>query len=226
MKILVSIQFFLLIKMFLLKKVETIRLEYKYVVGKSYTYFEIQTIERHYFIQHFDETIEYIEMNYTEYLNEINSIKTIERRMNSIRIIPINEHKINQLSERIFRKFGEEYLSHPVELSSIDGHILLTLPYEPNLPENDIEIGRKWIIPIMNSLGEIYFNLININNNKIARIDFQGGLTTSFDASLTGKWNFDIEQGIILKQKTISISSILSDDKIIKTNRKKLLFIN
>jgi len=95
-------------------------------------------------------------MNYTEHITEIDSIKNIERQINSIRIIPENQYKFNQLSETIHRKFGEQVISHPVELSSIDGHILLPPLYEPNFPEDDIQTGQTWIVPILNSLGEIH----------------------------------------------------------------------
>lgn len=210
---------------FSLEKVETIRLEYKYLSGKYYTYSEIQIIERHDFEKGIDESIEYIEMNYTEYINEIDSIKNIKKQINSIRIIPNNEHKIKQLSETTYLKFGEEFLSRPAELSSIDGHILLSSPDQPNFPENDIEIGGKWVIPIMNLVGEIHYNLIDIDKNEIAKIEFEGGLSISSHTNLNGKSIFDIKQGIILKQKTTSISSILSDQRITKIINKKLLFI-
>lgn len=45
----------------------------------------------------------------------------------------------------------------------------------------------------MNSIGEIQYKLIHINDqNQIVKIEFDGDLTMSPDTSLTGKWTFNI----------------------------------
>jgi hypothetical protein len=196
------------------EKIETIRLEYKYSNEEYLTYSEIQIIERHDFEKHLGETIEYI---------EINLIKNIEKRINSLRLIPHEQYKYNQLSETTYQQIDDQFLSHPAELSSFGGHIVLSSPNQPKFPQDDIQIGNSWIIPITNSLGEIHYKLIHIDENEIAQIDFEGGLSISSDASLIGKWTFDIKRGITLTLKTSSTSSILSDYGITKIITKKLI---
>jgi hypothetical protein len=81
------------------EKVESVQLEYKYSVGECLTYCQIQIMERHDATTHVDETIEYIQMNYTEEINEIN----IQRRVDSLRIIPDNKYKYDQLFQTILK---------------------------------------------------------------------------------------------------------------------------
>jgi hypothetical protein len=57
------------------EKVESVQLEYKYSVGEYLTYYQIQIMERHDAKTHLDEMMEYIQMNYTEEINEINHEK-------------------------------------------------------------------------------------------------------------------------------------------------------
>jgi len=45
----------------------------------------------------------------------------------------------------------------------------------------------------------------------------------SMDASIIGKWTFDIKRGTTLTQQTISISSILLNHRITKTITQKIL---
>ena len=209
----------------LVQQTETIRLEHKISHGQVLTYSEIQIIERHEIDKHLDQTIEYIEMNYTEYITEIVSIKHIERKIDSIRIIPRNQHKFKQLSETTHRRFGDQSLSQPAELSTVDGNIILPPPNEPTFPEHELEINQTWVIPIMNSLGEIHYKLIHIDENNLADIKFEGGLAVSPDTILTGKWTFDIQRGVTLTQQTISTSSIFADRRITKTIIQTLLLI-
>jgi hypothetical protein len=213
----------LLITILSWEKSETIRLEYKFSKEKCLNYSEIQLIERRDIEKRLDESIEYIQMNYTEQMIEIDSIEYIQRQINSVQIIPPNRYKHNQLFETTHRKVGDQSISRPVELSSVDGHILLPPPNEPNFPIDDISIGKSWSIPIMNSLGEVQYKVTKIDQNKIVTIEFEGGLKMSPDASLIGKWTFDNKRGITLTQQTISSSSILSDQQITKTITKRLL---
>lgn len=217
--------FFSLMTCLLVQLTKTIRLEYKISNGQILTYSEVQIIEQHDVNKHLDQTIQYIQMNYTEYITEMDSIKHIERKIDSIRIIPTNQHKSKQLSEATHRKFGDQSMSRPAELSTVDGNIILPPPNDPSFPEHELEINQTWIIPIMNSLGEIHYKLIRIDENNLAEIEFEGGLAVSPDTILTGKWTFDIQRGVTLTQQTISTSSIFADRRITKTIIQKLLSI-
>ncbi|CAF1209305.1 unnamed protein product [Rotaria sordida] len=208
------------------KKSETVRLEYKYSAEQRLTYSEIEIIERRDVEKRLDETIEYIEMNYTEVIVKIKSIENIQRKKNSIRMFPFNRYKYEQLFETTYRIIEDQTINHPGELSSLNGRILLPPPNQPNFPQNHIQIGSTWIIPIQNSLGEIQYKLIDIDDNKIAYIVFEGDLIMNFDARLTGKWAFDIEKGITLTQEIVSSSSMLADYRLTKIITKKLLSIN
>ena len=85
------------------EKVESVQLEYKYSVRECLTYCQIQIMERHDATTHVDETIEYIQMNYTEEINEINHEKYIQRRVDSLQIIPDNKYKYDQLFQTILK---------------------------------------------------------------------------------------------------------------------------
>lgn len=87
------------------EKVESVQLEYKYSVGEYLTYYQIQIMERHDAKTHLDETIEYIQMNYTEEINEINHEKYIQRRVHNLQIIPDNKYKYDQLFQTILKSF-------------------------------------------------------------------------------------------------------------------------
>ncbi|CAF1141418.1 unnamed protein product [Rotaria magnacalcarata] len=78
---------------------KTIRLDYKYFKGQSLSYSDIQIVECRGVERQLDETIEYIQMNCTEQMIEIESIINIEKRSNSIRIFPFNRYKYKELSE-------------------------------------------------------------------------------------------------------------------------------
>lgn len=182
-------------------------------------------MERHDVDKRFDQTVEYIQMNYTEHITEIDSIKYIERKVDSIRIIPRNQHKLKQFSETTRRQFGHQSISRPVELSTVDGHLILPPPSEPSFPEHELEINQTWVVPIINSLGEIHYKLLHIDENNLADIELEGGLAVSPDTYLTGKWTFDIERGVTLTQQTVSTSSIFADRRLTKTIIQKLLSI-
>ena len=216
---------FSLVTCLLLQRTESIRLEYKISSGQFLVYSEIQIVERHDVDKRLEQTVEYIQMNYTEHVTEINSIKHIERKINSIQIIPRNHNKLKQLSETTHRQFGQQAMSRPAELSTVDGHIILPPPTEPTFPEHELDVNQTWVVPIMNSLGEIHYKLLHIDENSLADIEFEGGLAVSPDTLLMGKWSFDIERGITLAQQTTSTSSIFADRRITKTTIQKLLSI-
>ncbi|CAF0920037.1 unnamed protein product [Rotaria sordida] len=119
------------------------------------TYSEIDLIERRDVEKCLDETIEYIEMNYTEEIVKIESIENIQRKINSIRMFLFNRYKYEQLLETTYRIFEDQSINRPAELSSLNGRILLPPLNQLNFPQDDIQIGYTWIIPIRNSLGEI-----------------------------------------------------------------------
>jgi hypothetical protein len=87
------------------EKVESVQLEYKYSLGEYLTYYQIQIMERHDAKTHLAETIEYIQMNYTEEINEINHEKYIQRRVHNLQIIPDNKYKYDQLFQTILKSF-------------------------------------------------------------------------------------------------------------------------
>ncbi|CAF2838869.1 unnamed protein product [Rotaria sp. Silwood2] len=208
------------------EKCETIRLEYKFSAEKRLTYSEIQIIEHHDVEKHLDETIEYIEMNYTEEIIKIESINNIQRKINSIRMFPFNQYKYEQLFETTYRIFEDQSIIRPAKLSSLNGRILIPPPNEPTFPQHDSQIGHTWTIPIINSLGEIHYKLIYIDENQITLIQFEDEPVMYFDASLTGKWTFDVQRGITLTQETVSSSSMLADQRVTKIIKIKLLSTN
>ncbi|CAF1287585.1 unnamed protein product [Rotaria sp. Silwood1] len=216
----------LFLQILLWEKSLTVRLEYKYSVGQRLTYLELQIIERHDVEKRLDETIEYIEMNYTEEIIKIDSIDNIQRKMNSIRMYPFDRYKHKQLLETTYRIFENQSINRPAELSSLNGRIIIPPPNEPSFPQDDIKIGHIWTIPIINSLGEIHYKLIDIDEYEIAHIEFEDEPVMYFDASLTGKWTFDVQRGITLTQETVSSSSMLADHRVTKTITKKLLSTN
>lgn len=208
------------------KTIEAIRFEYKFSNNESLTYSEIQFIERYDMEKHLDETIEYIEMNYTEKIIEIESIKNIQRRVYSIRMFPFNKYKYEQLFEITYRKTHNLSITHPAELSSWNGRILLSPPNEPNFPQDDILIGTTWKIPIINSFGEIQYTLNNVDDNQIAFIEFKSDLVSFIDTNLNGKWMFDMQKGITISLESICSSSILSNHIITKIIKKQFLSIS
>ncbi|CAF3261576.1 unnamed protein product, partial [Rotaria socialis] len=90
----------------------------------------------------------------------------------SIRIFPFNRYKYKDLSETAQRKFDNQSIIRPAELSSLNGRILIPSPNEPSFPQNNVEIGTTWIIPILNLLGEIQHKIIPIDENQIVSIQF------------------------------------------------------
>jgi hypothetical protein len=207
------------------EKVESIRLEYKYSVGECLTYREIQIMERHDATRHLDETIQYIQMNFTEQIIEINNEKYLQRRVHSLQIIPDNKFKYDELFQTTQTSFHQQSSNRPAELSSSEGHLLLSSPSHPQFPQHYIQINETWIIPIMNSLGEIQYKLIDINEEQIAHIHFEAEIPISSGTLLTGFYSFHIQQGSTLTQQTISASSALADIQLTKTITRKLLTI-
>ena len=110
------------------EKVESVQLEYKYSVGEYLTYYQIQIMERHDAKTHLDETFEYIQMNYTKEINEINHEKYIQRRVHNLQIIPDNKYKYDQLFQTSQLPFQQQLSNRPAELSSSEGHLLLSPP--------------------------------------------------------------------------------------------------
>ncbi|CAF3234590.1 unnamed protein product [Rotaria socialis] len=92
--------------------------------------------------------------------------------VSSIRIFPFNRYKYKELSETAQRKFDNQSIIRPAELSSLNGRILIPSPNEPSFPQNNVEIGTTWIIPILNLLGEIQHKIIPIDENQIVSIQF------------------------------------------------------
>ena len=89
------------------EKVESVQLEYKYSVRECLTYCQIQIMERHDAKTHVDETIEYIQMNYTEEINEINHENYIQRRVHNLQIIPDNKTHISFIISSVFVNFED-----------------------------------------------------------------------------------------------------------------------
>ncbi|CAF0834297.1 unnamed protein product [Rotaria sordida] len=106
------------------------------------TYSEIEIIERRDVEKCLDETIEYVEMNYTEEIVKIESIENIQRKINSIRMFPFNRYKYEQLLETTYRIFEDQSINRPAELSSLNGRILLPSLNQLNFPQDDIQIGH------------------------------------------------------------------------------------
>ncbi|CAF2722775.1 unnamed protein product [Rotaria sp. Silwood2] len=114
----------------------------------------------------------------------------------------------------------------PIELSSINGRVIIPPPIEPSSPQDDIQIGHIWTISIINSFGKIYYKLIHTDESQLANIEFEDEPTMYLNTSLTGKWTCDIQRGITLTQEIVSSSSMLVNHRIIKTITKKLMSTN
>lgn len=212
------------LKIFYWENVESIELKYKYLHGDNLTYSQIEIIERHDGNRHLDETMEFIQMNFTDSIQEENSTKIIRRTMNSIKIIPKNELKLKEFLQIKSRQINDESLSKPIELSSFNGNLLLLPRNEIQFPVNQIEINQTWNMNIENSLGKIVYKLKSIENNRFAQIEYEGSLIISSFGDLIGNVTFDIEKGITIYEQIISSSSLLLDQTFTKTIIKRFLF--
>ena len=206
--------------------IETVRLEYKHPVGRSLKYSEIQITDVHDAGRHLDEITEYTEMIYTERVIEIDSNKSIQVRLNSFRMFPLSRYKYDLFLKIMNQTLGKRLISRDVDLSLVDGNIILPPPNEAYFPEEDVEIGKVWADLILDSIGEMQYKLVDIDENQIARIEFESNLGIFSDAILTGKLTFDIQRGITLKQTTDSSSSVFPERRTTRRTIKKLLSIN
>ncbi len=75
--------------------------------------------------------------------------------------------------------YFKQFSNRSAELSFSEGHLLLSPPNYPQFPQHDIQINDTSIIPIINSLGQIQYELIHINEEQIAKIDFDAEIPVS-----------------------------------------------
>ena len=218
---------FLFVIYFSCENIDSIELKYKYSIGDQLTYFQTEIVERHDRNRGVEETIEFIQMNFTDFIQEEeeeNSMKIIRRQMNSLKIIPKNDLKFKELSKINSHRIDEESLSKPIVLSSYNGNVLLLPRNEIYFPRNQIEINETWIHPIANSLGQIQYQFKSIEQNRFAHIEYEGTLEMSAFADLIGNVTFDIDKGILIYEQIISSSSLLLDFTFTKTIIKRFLF--
>lgn len=204
---------------------DSIRLEHRSIDRQRLKYTETQLVERHDLEKNLRQCRELVEMLYTEEFSLIDSIRHVERRVSSLRIVPPNPTKRSQLVQSSRRPIGtDDSTTRPLQLSSTTGHVLLSAPNEPPFPVDDLQIGSTWTLPLLNSLGQVEYNLTEIDEqNEVVWIELEGQLPVIADALLTGRWKFHSGKGITLQLDLISTSSVLADQQFTQFTNKTLL---